>query len=487
MYFARTLSNAFPKAFRCCARDPDEDELMSTANQAKTVAKEVLESACETPEGPIPGQPGEYFLQPWKIDSWKDCGTACVKTLYTVGGPGAAAIYIAGLLLSSDYGIGPEIAGAVGGATFALVSTVINSTPFSQWSIGSEAVRIGLTQLTTQSVATYAWRYALEQAAIHVNPALAGYPESVGNMTMPGNGTEGYGVDPQAMHLEWYSLTVVGVPFLIQLSALLFPPLKGMSGIDAFVNRLRFDGSKGDVVDRWGDRDRGHGKALAASAALKLGVVSVAVGLPVGLGLNGRMAMAHRLVVGWSTTLCAARLRDFINTAVRGVAPGGIVSFQRADDGWFRQKEVKIPQPVLDKLRDACTDMDKFKRAVNFAKMNRLARAKKEIKDLKEFYGGRKVPQKKKSEIYATAVLSDEEISEIQENFIDRGLYDKALSFLHDEYRDLFIDARFYSSFFYGLMSYGGLAAMREYFASLKIKGVFGRTLNSCSTQHSPP
>ena len=476
MYFARTLSNCLPSAFWCCARDPEEDSADTEANKAKVVAKKALNSACEAPEGTIPDEPGEHLIQPWKVNAWKD-GLA---SLATFGVSATTAAYMGGLLLSS-YGITPEVAGPVAGATYALVSVVISSTPFSQNSIGIEGVRIMFTQMTTQALATYVWRLGLEEAASYVNPALRGHYETQGNttlqgnMTMPGNGTDVYGMHPQAMQHDWYSLVVVGVPCLIQMSALVFPPLRAMSGFDTFINRIRFDGSKEAVIDRFdgprGDGRVGRTRALLASAALKLAVGCIAVGLPVGLGLTGRMATAHRLVVGWSASLCAARMRDFMNTALKGVFPGGIVDFQRKDDGLFRQKEVKIPQPVLDKLLDACTNMKKFKEALNFAKLNRLAQAKQKIREFKAQNGG--ISREEKSEILSSMELTEEMISVIRENFVDREMYDKALNFLHDEYRDLFLDARFYSSFIYALASYAGLCVAREYNSSSGMETVF--------------
>ena len=437
----------------CCMRNPDEDELEAAEN-----ARDAVKMACQQPEGRMHGgDSGEYLILPWKVQWGKDA----LRSVHTIGTPLLFGATVTGYVITQ--GIAIETAAPIGAAVFIATASAFTDV-FGKWSL-AEAVRIGATQLTSQAIATYGLRYGLEQLAIYVNPRLGGYPASqdgtamaghtiLGNGSLPVNGTGG-GFSPDSqLQLDCYSLAVVGLPFAFQLLNMIFPVRGGTTAIDAAIDRVRFDGrptdkdgNPRDVSDRLGEAN-----ARALTLFAKTAISGVALGLPIGFAATGQMDLAHKVFIALNSTFCAGRIRDGMNAAFKGATHGGLVTFQRPDDGVFRQIEIKIPKPVLDELRLLCIDS---------AAVQADMQAKEDNGELQNL----------------TAKELENMYKEVQDNHLDKAKYEKAEKYLHDQCRDVFIFGRVWGSVNYALFSVGFLAAMRLYFAG-PIDSVFANTFH---------
>jgi hypothetical protein len=140
----------------------------------------------------------------------------------------------------------------------------------------------------------------------------------------------------------------------------------------------------------------------------KAGVLSIAIALVAGMGAGGQRKLMMRVLTGVNSVMLAARVRDYINHAVRGATSGGIVTERWADGGWARQQQISIPQAVTAALRIACVD----------------------------------------------------EYGELDEEKFESGMKE-----LKEMYRDFFVESRSASMVLYTGASYFGLSAMREYFS----------------------
>jgi hypothetical protein len=415
---------------------------------AKNTARMACAAASETKEGfdSTLDEPGEHFIPPMTCTNlWREG----FKKLATVGAPmlwgaGTAA------LIAVNFGADIQTSAIVAGGT-ALLGTALLADTFLRWSTGVVGMQIGTIQMVTQGIGAYGLRYGLEQLALHVNPGLNGHPGSPVNTTMPGNMTEAYGLDPQRIPPEWYSIMVLGVPFAVSLSALVFPVRGGTTSLDALVDRLcldgsapaKEDGSAGDVVERVGPRGR-----TALRWVVKASVVAGVLAVPIGFGMSGDLKTALRYLSTGNGIMFAAGWRDWDNRLMNGVTPGWPITIQRSDDGWLRQQEIKIPKRVLDALRKEL--------------VNPILR-QQAIDELEE--NGEKVTDEKVAEIEGKLLENDQKA---------KAIYAEAERFLKDEYRDLFVQARFLSMFLYAGTGFFGLAAMRQVF-SPPVKGVFAK------------
>jgi len=227
-----------------------------------------------------------------------------------------------------------------------------------------DGLRVAFTQLSTQFVTTMSLRFGLEQAALKADPTLTatGYYNGThfdafaGNLT--GNATEVYAIEHERVFpggTAWLSLAALGLPAALLLQSFLFPPRHGTTALGAFVDRIRFDASRGPgkVRARWSD---GKDKWIHHGAKVGIGITGlVVVG---GLLAAGQRKLALRILANANLVMASARARDFTNMLMRGVSPGSPASVSWPDGGWARQQQIKIPDAVMQALDEACTDPD---------------------------------------------------------------------------------------------------------------------------------
>lgn len=355
--------------------------------------------------------------------SWKErltrSGWACAKLAVPLSFAACTGV----MLMANQV---PVAEAAVLSAMTGALAGSLHATRFTREN-AKEFIRIGFTQLSSQLVSAMTLKFGFEQLANHLDPSLsaAGFHNgthwATNQTDLLGNSTEAYGLDHERLWpggTAWLSLLAVGLPAAIQFTGFLMPVRGGTTSVDALVDRLRLDASRGpdSIIERWGDTtDR------VVRTATKVGIGTAGLAIVGGLLATGQRKLALRILSNANQVQLAARMRDFMNMLMRGATSGSPESERWPDSGWRRQQQVKIPDAVLRALTDACTDQ-------------------------------------------TTGVL-------------DQNRHREGLQLLKNWYRNLFIGSRACSMPIYAGASAFGLFIMRDFFAP-KLGGVFAADLS---------
>jgi hypothetical protein len=273
--------------------------------------------------------------------------------------------------------------GLAGGATASMIYQAYTAR-FGRDNF-KDGLRVGFIQLTSQFASAMTIKFGLEQAANAADPTLSmtghfnGTHWDADPTNLIGNVSDAYYIDHERLFpggTAWNSMAIVGVPATLQFVSFLWQPRAIPTGWDGFLHRLRFDG-RGDpatgalVRARWSDRTDTLVRNISKATILAMGV-----GLAGALFAAGHRKLALRILSNANLVMSAARCRDFMNMAKRGISPGAPSAERWPDGGWARQQQITIPATVLEVLKEDCTDPGtgeideiKLERAVHLLKV----------------------------------------------------------------------------------------------------------------------